>query len=680
MPVLNRLPIGGVSGGSSGGGKINLFTQLAEPATKDGIWIKTSIPYKNVKSIGSIIARKQVNRSSDASLPYNFVNGCAVVLDGEIHLLGGSASGTSLNHYSWNGLYWTKLDNLPYDFYDGSAVIFKNRIYILGGTKGPTNCYYWNGSKWIQSTDIPYKFKNGDAVVYDDKIHIFGGNGVESGNTNTIFNHYTWGGKAWTKLTTLPHTFVSGAVAVYKGKVHILGGTGTGKNHTTWDGSDYNDLDNLPISFSDGCAVAGDRYLHIIGGTDSYDKRYHYDGKEWTKCEDLPYSFISFSALALNNKIHILGGCPNGSQNYHYFLNNNSSWAVAGRIPNNDYGYTQDSYHPAIIAYDGELHFLGGQYGNVHYSWNGTAWTKYGDIPYNFSSPGNHGATVYDGEIYTIGGGNGLNNFYSWNGSDWTKHTDCPDSFYNCITYDGKVYVLGTYGASVKFAAWDGKVWTSIDNLPFGFTGHDEYCDAVAVYHDEMHIISSHNNGKHYSWNGTRWKQYDAPPLDTANTPYGGCCAVIYGDEIHVLTNNRAGVPNGHWSWNGTRWKRYDDKPLSTSYGISADAYSILGTEAIIHCNGGELMGVFIPEELANLTTDPNTVGIQHFKTDGGKYSTCLADLSDTIKSGNARFESFFDDVVFSGDKKEWDVSNQYEYYYGNGTAWKKISHAFHTT
>ena len=53
-------------------------------------------------------------------LPYNFYSGSAVILNGEIHILGGG--GDSTKHYKFNGTSWTSVSTLPYAFRWSSAV------------------------------------------------------------------------------------------------------------------------------------------------------------------------------------------------------------------------------------------------------------------------------------------------------------------------------------------------------------------------------------------------------------------------------------------------------------------------------------------------------------------------------------------------------------------------------
>lgn len=83
-------------------------------------------------------------------LPTSFAGGSAVVLNGEIHILGGLSPYKS--HYKWNGSTWTSVSTLPYSFQSGSAVVLNDEIHILGSSSSGcyTNHYKWNGSSWTQ--------------------------------------------------------------------------------------------------------------------------------------------------------------------------------------------------------------------------------------------------------------------------------------------------------------------------------------------------------------------------------------------------------------------------------------------------------------------------------------------------------------------------------------------------
>jgi len=72
--------------------------------------------------------------TSSNSLPYVFINGCAIVYNGEIHILGSYYNDdVKRKHYKWNGLNWTSRSLLPYPFYNGISLEKNNAINILGG-------------------------------------------------------------------------------------------------------------------------------------------------------------------------------------------------------------------------------------------------------------------------------------------------------------------------------------------------------------------------------------------------------------------------------------------------------------------------------------------------------------------------------------------------------------------
>ena len=139
-------------------------------------------------SAGGLFVGKQTGENvggnaSVSTLPYKYSSGSAVVLNGEIHILGGSGNGT--NHYKFNGTSWESVSTLPCEWDRGSAVILNNEIHILGGSASNTKCHYkFNGESWVKSVYLPYEFVDGDAIVLDEVIQILGGN-------NHYTNHYS---------------------------------------------------------------------------------------------------------------------------------------------------------------------------------------------------------------------------------------------------------------------------------------------------------------------------------------------------------------------------------------------------------------------------------------------------------------------------------------------------------
>ena len=146
-------------------------------------------------------------------LPYGFSEGSAVVLNNEIHILGGMVDGAA--HYKFNGTSWVQVSTLPFSFYRGSAVVLNNEIHILNGT----NHYKFNGTSWVKVSTLPYAFYNSPAVVLNNEIHILG----SSTGSSTYTYHYKFNGTSWVKVSTLPYSFSCGSAVVLNGEIHILG-------------------------------------------------------------------------------------------------------------------------------------------------------------------------------------------------------------------------------------------------------------------------------------------------------------------------------------------------------------------------------------------------------------------------------------------------------------------------
>ena len=116
----------------------------------------------------------KVFNKSVSTLPFNFASGSAVVLNGEIHILGSGYSGDYTKHYKWDGSSWVSVSTLPYRFYEGSAVVFNNEIHLLGGNHDKTAHYKREGSSWTSVGTLPYTFYDSPAVIFDNGVYILG--------------------------------------------------------------------------------------------------------------------------------------------------------------------------------------------------------------------------------------------------------------------------------------------------------------------------------------------------------------------------------------------------------------------------------------------------------------------------------------------------------------------------
>ena len=252
-----------------------------------------------------------------STLPYSFYNGCAVVLDGEIHILGGGSSigTTSKNHYKFNGTEWVSISTLPYNFRSGCAVVLDGEIHILGGSSGSTNHYKFNGTGWVSVSTLPSSFNLCSAVVKDGEIHMLGGG--SSGSTK----HYKWNGTSWTSVSTLPYKFYKGCAVVLDGEIHILGGSDNLTNHYKFNGTSWTEVSTLPYSFYNGGAVVIDGEIHILGSAVSNSvgtNHYKFTNGSWVSVSKLPYVFTVGGFAEHNGEIHIFGSDTSEYRDKHY--------------------------------------------------------------------------------------------------------------------------------------------------------------------------------------------------------------------------------------------------------------------------------------------------------------------------------------------------------------------------
>ena len=263
-------------------------------------------------------------------LPSTFQDRSAVVLDGEIHIIGSN----SKTHYKFNGSSWVKVSTLPIDFKDGSAVVLNGEIHILGGS-GNSKHYKFNGTSWTEVSTLPYTFRTSCAVVLDGEIHILGGPSGTNVDANGVKTHYKFNGVSWVQASTLPYAFNYGSAVVLNGEIHILGGINANVDtsgfvmHYKFNGASWTSVSRLPYNFYKGSAVVLNGEIHILGGGVSHEiDKYNYEGRithfkfngsSWVKVSSLPSTFLYGSAVVLNGEIHILGGYTD-LRNRHYLI------------------------------------------------------------------------------------------------------------------------------------------------------------------------------------------------------------------------------------------------------------------------------------------------------------------------------------------------------------------------
>jgi hypothetical protein len=261
-----------------------------------------SSPLKLVKDVSKLIDLPQ--------LPYRFYNGAAVVLNNEIHILGGE--GGAANHYKRVNGEWVEVSSLPYSFYSGAAVVYKGEIHILGG-QSVTHHYKWTGTEWAKVSTLPSDVATEGcrAVVYNDCIHLIGG-------TVSTARHYKWDGTQWNSLTAPSNNPKFGGMCLFNNEIHITGGTVSTTQHYKWTGTAWVKVSTIPTNFDYHGMVVCENELHIIGGYSS-NRTYHYkwNGSAWTKLDALPTSVSKFGMVEMDDIMHVIGNGANTQDSYY---------------------------------------------------------------------------------------------------------------------------------------------------------------------------------------------------------------------------------------------------------------------------------------------------------------------------------------------------------------------------
>lgn len=156
----------------------------------------------------------------------------AVVLNGELYILGGTGAGVRYNDV-WktkDGVNWTQVTSQAAWSARSSfsACVFNNGIWVLGGVDTINLNDVWfstDGGTWVQMPVAGWAARNGhSSVVFGGKLYVLGG----SVNGREVW--YTSDGQSWTMSTALAFSSARYwfGCCVYNGAIWVAGG---------WDGA-----------------------------------------------------------------------------------------------------------------------------------------------------------------------------------------------------------------------------------------------------------------------------------------------------------------------------------------------------------------------------------------------------------------------------------------------------------
>lgn len=258
------------------------------------------------------------------SVPEDLVFTTATVLNGQIHLIGGGASGgATAKHYVYDTLsmQWDTLAPAPYKAQMPAAAVAKGKIHYFGGgfpnSGSPLPWHYIydpDSNAWDSSTNLSWPRAIHYGATINDEAHVFAG----QGNAYT-FERFDDSSQAWVALQVLPDPyFMYGAHAVQNNKLYRFGGGGytspVDSAHVydpasnTW--ASLPKLNNGLHGTAGG--VIGER-IYIVGGYYNFaptDEVWIYDiaSQTYSPGPTLPIGRDYHNVVSIGNCIYSIGG------------------------------------------------------------------------------------------------------------------------------------------------------------------------------------------------------------------------------------------------------------------------------------------------------------------------------------------------------------------------------------
>ena len=166
----------------------------------------------------------------------------AVVLDGEIHVIGGGNSESTIAGHS---VYdpatdvWTAAAPLPRAEGSPAAVVYGGKLYAIGGRSGTSDygdvfVYDSQTDTWSSGPSIPPRGTVG-AAVFQDAIYVFGGESQARFKTLRDVYRLGSGATSWTRVALLPKARNYARAVVFRNAIYVVGGSRTaGDSHGSY--------------------------------------------------------------------------------------------------------------------------------------------------------------------------------------------------------------------------------------------------------------------------------------------------------------------------------------------------------------------------------------------------------------------------------------------------------------
>jgi len=263
---------------------------------------------------------------------------------------------------------WDTLAPVPISMTFPVATVLNGQIHVMGGgASGGANkshfVYDPATNKWDTKAVVPYYAQQPAGTANNGKIHYFGGGFPNTGTP--LKDHYVYDpvGDAWIKAADLTQARAIHSAVSLDGTLYSLGGQGVSNLCQTYD--EVNDKwvtkSNLPDnSFWYGAHVPAEGHIYrFCGGgyTAPTNKADVYDPltDTWSSLPVFPHANHSIRGAAIGDKIYLAGG-------YYDFLDRDEVWVYDTKAKT----YTALTKLPigrsylSVVAIDSCIYSIGG--------------------------------------------------------------------------------------------------------------------------------------------------------------------------------------------------------------------------------------------------------------------------------------------------------------------------------
>lgn len=263
-----------------------------------------------------------------------------VVLDGKIHVMGGSPDARRHDRYDPNTNQWENLPDIPeLGFYSGSAVVWNGKIYayssIFGRPFDPRDEFLKIfdpiNNSWSLGAELPLERGRGTSlVVSQNRLFAIGGtNRFLQGGNEEVYEYDT-NNDQWIARAPLPRPRGFSVVHSARGRIYVMGGISSQFGASTNFVDIYDPFTDTwsignpaPYNFwaASSALIEGGRRpftgsyrVIIMGGFDDDFNRmpfvfeHNYDTGEWRQLSSLPNSISKAVGTIVSRNLYFIGG------------------------------------------------------------------------------------------------------------------------------------------------------------------------------------------------------------------------------------------------------------------------------------------------------------------------------------------------------------------------------------